>query len=200
MSSIHPNGVRLGPPAAASVHSMSGRRVFFAAGLATVALAAAGCGGDDEASSSERWAGDVCSSVSSWQESIQSATDSLGAGGGTDAVEAAVEDITEATRTLADDLETLGAPETEAGAEAAELVETLSDDLAGAVDDVEEALEGVDDASGALAAASAVAAVLTTVGTQVSSIVGELQQLDARGELGDAFDQADSCEELREDR
>lgn len=192
--------MRLGRPAAASVRSMSGRRVLLAAGLATVALAAAGCGGDDEASSSEGWAGDVCSSVSSWQESIQSATDSLGEGGGIDAVEAAVEEITEATRTLADDLETLGAPETEAGGEAEELVETLSDDLAGAVEDVEEALEGVDDASGALAAASAVAAVLTTVGTQVSSTVGELQQLDARGELGDAFDQADSCEELRENR
>jgi hypothetical protein len=35
------------------------------------------------------------------------------------------------------------------------------------------------------------------MGSQASSTFEELQQVDAGGELSDAFDQADSCDSLR---
>ena len=57
----------------------------------------------------------------------------------------------------------------------------------------------MDDASGAsgvIEAVTAVSAALTTMAGQVSSTFKELESLDAKGELENAFNDADSCDEL----
>jgi hypothetical protein len=165
-------------------------RLLAVAGLAAVALAA-GCG-EDEPSAAESWAESVCSSAATWKESVTSAGDSIRAGGGDQPVQRAVDDIKAATTTLADDLAELDAPETDSGQQAKELITRLVDDLRADVDAIEQAL-----AEGGVAALTAVTAAVAAMTEQVSSSVEELEQLDARGELADAFDKADSCKELR---
>jgi hypothetical protein len=170
--------------------------------LLSVAALAAGCGGDDdETSASVTWADGVCSAITTWTDSISEAAESLQADGDGDAeerLEAAVDDAKEATDTLADDLRGLGSPETDAGAEAEAALETLADKVQQGIETIEEALEDPSSASEALTAISTISATLVTMGELVSSTFAELEQLDASGELEDAFEQADSCAELRE--
>ena len=100
----------------------------------------------------------MCSSVSTWAESIAAATESLQEDPSAAGIQDAVDEVGEATRTFADDLEETDAPET------------------------------------------AAVAALTTMGQQVSATVEELEQLDAGSELSDAFDNADACRDLRDER
>jgi phage-related protein len=186
-------------PNPGSVGTMKRSRTFLVTGIAVAALAA-GCGGDDETSATESWAGDVCSSVSTWQESIAAATESLQENPSAEGIQDAIDEIGEATRTLADDLEENDAPETESRTEADELLTTLADDLNEALDGVEQAVDDAEGAAGALEAGTAAVAALTTMGQQVSATVDELGQLDAGSELSDAFDNADACRDLRDER
>ena len=59
--------------------------------------------------------------------------------------------------------------------------------------------EAVDDASGVsgvVEAVTAVSAAISSLGAQLTSTFAELEQLDAGGELEDAFEEAASCDEL----
>jgi hypothetical protein len=171
-------------------------RLLVAAFIAALALAAAGCGGDDE-SATEQWAGDVCTAISNWTTSLREATDSLTAGSiGQNGLQDAVADIKAATSTLADDLRGLGAPETDSGDQAKEALDELSTQIEGDVDKIENALEGVSTPAEALTAASTVSTTLASMATAVGSAFSQLEQLDASGELEDAFRNASSCDDL----
>jgi hypothetical protein len=61
---------------------------------------------------------------------------------------------------------------------------------------IEDALEGVSGAGGVLTAVSAVSGALAEMGRQLRAAFGDLQQLDAQGELEDAFREAPSCDDL----
>ena len=70
-------------------------------------LALAGCGGsDDETSGATDWANSVCSAAADWSDSVSAAATSLQGGNlSEDSLESAVDDVKDATETLADDLE-----------------------------------------------------------------------------------------------
>ena len=98
---------------------------------------AAGCGGEEE-SSSQAWVNDFCSAAADWRTSLedtvsqfQSPTD-LSA----DSVRGAIDDGLEATETFVDDVRALGRPETEAGQEAAAVVDSMTSDIQSIVDDL----------------------------------------------------------------
>ena len=113
-----------------------------------------------------------------------------------DSLETAADDVKGATETLADDLRGIGRPDTEAGEQAKDSVDQLAGELEQEADKIESAVEDVSGVSGMLNAVSTVAATLATMSTQVTSTVDELEQLDAQGELRDAFEEAPSCSEL----
>jgi methyl-accepting chemotaxis protein len=169
---------------------------------ATVAagLLAAGCGGSsgDETTATADWANGLCSALTTWTSSVQSSANSLRGGNlSKNSLEIAADDIEGATNTLADDMRGLGKPDTQAGQDAKDSIDQLSDELDQGVEKIQDA---VDDASGANATLSTVSTVtgaLATMGTQISSTFDELQNLDSKGELEDAFNQADSCSTLR---
>lgn len=157
---------------------------------------AAGCGGDDDsdASAATDWAGSVCTALTTWKDSLTSAASSLQGGSiSVDALKSAVGDIEDATETLADDLEGLGRPDTEAGQQAQETVETLAGQLSDGADTIEDAVDDVSGVQGVVAAASTVTKTLTTMGTQVASAFSQLEGLEGSQELKDAFSEADSC-------
>ena len=154
----------------------------------------AGCGGDDE-SSSEQWAGDVCSELSTWASGVEEAIRSLTEDGlslDREAVQSAVDQVKESTEDLADGLEDLGRPETDAGEQARSELDELGTQLGEQLDDVEEAAE--DDS---LSVASLTSAI-TTASSAVKSTLESLQSLEGGEELRDAFDNAESCDSFRE--
>lgn len=161
-------------------------------------LLLAGCGGDDGASASEEYANSVCGELSTWVTDVNGAITSLtDAGLATDKedVQTAFDQAKGATDDLLSGLEGLGAPETDAGAQAKSELDSLSTTLRAQFDTVEQAL-GADE--GALALATTVTAALSTTATAVESAFTDLKGLDPGGELEDAFQNAEECKSLQD--
>jgi len=159
--------------------------------LCALSFTAAGCGGEDDASATEDWAGGLCSSLSAWSDSITSATESVKDNPSADGLQSAVDDVKQATSTLTGDLDALGKPDTEAGQEAKDAIDELATSLETEIDEIESAT------GGGAAALSTLVGSLTTISSQVSSTFDQLEQLDRSDELQSAFENADSCDELR---
>ena len=162
--------------------------------LLAAMLAVAGCGGDEE-SASEQWAGDVCSQLSTWVTEVEGAVTSLTDSGlslDATAVQAATEDVREATDALADGLADLGRPETEAGEQARSELDALGTELTQQLEEVEQAAE-----TGSLTLPTVTAALAAAAST-VASTFESLQSLDADEELRDGFATAGSCDSFRE--
>jgi hypothetical protein len=152
---------------------------------------------DSEGSATADWAGDVCSALADWTESLQAATSSLqGSDDPVGSLESVVEDVREATGALADDLRGLGPPETDSGEQAKESLDTLASDLEDSIETIEAAGEDVSGANDVLTAVSTITGELAKMGTQVASAFGELAELDPGGELEAAFEEAPACDEL----
>ena len=165
--------------------------------VAAAALIAAGCGGDDEDATTE-WAGDVCSAFTDWTTEVRAAADSLSGGNlSRSGLEDAVGDVKDATDTLATDLGDLERPDTDAGQEAKDALDKLADGIATEVQTIQNAATGAETANELLSAVSVASSSLAKIGTQIRTTVQQLGQLDASGELRDAFEDADSCQELR---
>jgi hypothetical protein len=180
------------------------RTLHTALAVAAVAVAVAGCGSSNDSgttasgtSAPEAWASDLCSAVTTYRTALQSAGDSLKSGGVTrSALSDAADDVTTATDSFVDDLDGLGKPDTDAGAQAKQSVDGLSSDLKTSKDEIEKATEDVSTLSEVLTAVSTVSATLANATTQISETWNALQQLDAKDELSQAFASSDSCEEL----
>src|SRR5206468_13288 len=176
------------------------RRCLLVIPVLVLALVAAGCGGSSGSSGTTAtadWADNLCSSFTTWKDSMTSAAGSLKGGNlSEDSVKSAIGDMKNATNTFVDDLEGLGKPDTDAGQQAKESVDKLSDEIKTDVDDIENAAGKVSGVSGAVAAVTSVTTTLGTMSSQVSSTFDELQSLDAKGDLENAFKQSDSCSGL----
>ena len=178
---------------------MARRLALAAIPLAVLAFLAAGCGGSSSSSGdtlpTEEWAGNLCTAIVAWTDSLGSSVTSLQSGNlSEDALQGVADDAKSSTETLIDDLEGLGKPDTEAGEEAQASLNQLADDLQKDVDEIESAVN--DSSASALSTTSTVSNTLVTMGNQLMSTFSQLEQLDAQGELEDAFNAADSCQQL----
>jgi hypothetical protein len=172
--------------------------------LTTVlAFAAAGCGGS-EPSASEEWAGDVCSAVGDWQDQIeQSAADirEQVQSPGADtlaAIQSEIEEGVDASKDLADELRSLEPPDTDAGEQAQQEIESLADQVETAVDKTKETIDNLPENASLTEVAQAVAPLLPALQGLVTNTSTTLTSVQERGsELKEAFDKADSCERYR---
>jgi uncharacterized phage infection (PIP) family protein YhgE len=178
---------------------MTGRLGLLMLLVTALALAAAGCGGDDENDATTEWAGDVCSSISTWQSSITDAVNSVKDNPTLDGVDNAVTEAKDATKTFTDDLQGLGKPETDAGQQAQDALQELSSTVDAGIQQIEQSVQEAKDAgaSSALSAVSEVSATIATLTSQVTTTWTQLQNLNGGQELKDAFDNAGSCDDLR---
>ena len=164
--------------------------------VVVVAALAAGCGSDKPPTTAE-WADGVCSSISTWEESLKSAAEPLTSGDiSKDSIQTAADDAKSATDTLTSDLKDLGKPDTEVGQQAQDQIDTLTSQLQADVDTIKSAAEGVSGVSGIPAAVATATTTVTTMKTQVEATITSLKQLDAKGELTTAFQQSSSCQQL----
>ena len=167
-----------------------------AGALAVVALAGCGSGGDTTttsgASATETWAEGVCAATKAYKTSIETAVSSVKGGGlSKSALQTAAENVSTSTDTYVGTLKELGKPDTAAGETAKKTVDELSASLK------QDAQKIADASSGSvLEAVSVVSTALVTARDQVAAAVDELEKVDAKGELKDAFAQAPSCASL----
>jgi hypothetical protein len=169
--------------------------------LAALALLAAGCGGDgnggDETLSTTEWADGLCGAITTWTESLQSAAEPLTGGDiSKEALQEAADDVESSTQTFTDDLEDLGRPDTESGQEAKDLLDGLDEELDDDLQKIQTTAENAS-ASNILSTVSTVSTTLGDMAEEISSTFEELDQLDASNELEQAFEEADSCDEIR---
>jgi methyl-accepting chemotaxis protein len=167
-------------------------------------LVCAACGG--EASAEEKWADSVCSDVGGWRDEVEQAEEDIRTAlqsPGTETlstIDTAIRQATDATRTLADELEALEAPNTEAGAQAKQQLDDLAAQLEGTATEAREILDSVSEGTDPLQAAQQLAALAPEVESAVTNASSTLEAVQASGsDLTEGFQDADSCEQFRSD-
>jgi uncharacterized protein involved in exopolysaccharide biosynthesis len=169
--------------------------------VATLLLVSA-CGKSSSSSSShgtstEEWAGGLCTAITSWTTSITQTGNSLRGGSmNQDKLQQAAEDFRASTHTLAEDLKGLGKPDTDAGQEAKASVDKLAGQIQADADKIQQTVKGVSGLTGVQAALTTIAGTLTQMSSQLTSTFTELGSLDSKGELQDAFKKAPACSSL----
>jgi hypothetical protein len=167
--------------------------------LAAGVLLAAGCGGEEE-SASEAWAGDFCTAAADWRSSIDDAIAQVGdpADLSFNTLRGAIDNGLAATENFIDDVRVLGPPETEAGQEAAGIVESMTDDLEADVDELRSALETeTQSAPELLEKAGQASTLVGQMAQQLQSSVQELEGLEPADELRSALEDNEDCEAAR---
>jgi predicted transcriptional regulator len=165
--------------------------------LVAVVMAGAGCGGEDEVPASTRWAGDLCTAVNTWRDSISSAAASIASNPSQAGLQEAADDATSATQALVDDLRGLGAPETESGEQVRETLDDLAGSVESSIATIEEAADDVSGVSGLLEAVSTVSGTISAISAQLSSSLDELRSLEnVDDELTESFQDAPACDGL----
>jgi len=165
------------------------------------AILAAGCGGGSSSSGTTEssatpagdWANSVCEAFASWKSSITEAGQGIKDNPSEEGIRTAGDEIRSATQTLADDLRGLGKPDTPSGQEAKDEIDQLATSLDTSLQKITDAMDNSSGTSGTVAAATTIGTTLVEMGNQVSSAFTQLEQVDAQGQLEDAFQQADSC-------
>jgi hypothetical protein len=185
------------------------RRNWFVAaiviGVAAIVIAAVAMRltADDD-SSTTAWADSVCTSLGDWRASIVALTD---ASGGLDkaTLEQKLADADDATKQLVSELEALGPPDLGQGDEIEQQLETAVEGLetqyAALKADAQQELDSADSVAELLQGLASLAPQFQALLTSASAAVDDLENAnvgeDAKAELKQAFDDADSCQELR---
>jgi hypothetical protein len=168
-----------------------------------VVSCAAGCGGSSTSSQgkteAEKWADDVCSSISTWRDTVSQARSTLRhpADLSVGTFEDTLRDVVDATRRLVTEVGNLGPPDTTAGDQAADQLSNLSEELDEELAVLKRTIRSdTASLSEMLANLSTITGALSTMSSDTSKTVDELSSLDGAAELRDAFDSSASCQHL----
>jgi hypothetical protein len=167
--------------------------------LAAVLLVAS-CGSKtpSPAASTPDWATSVCTALNAWTTSIGSAVDSVRPGSiSITSLQSVADDVKSANQNLAYALKNVGEPNTSAGGQAKGSLDRF---LRQATTEQDKISTAVNEAWGSIplpdaipTAAPVVLGSLKALGTAVSTTFGQLETLDAPGELSRAFKHASAC-------
>jgi hypothetical protein len=169
--------------------------------VASLALVASGCGGDDDSSSAapaEEWADSLCSALTTWTNDLQAAAEPLSdlSSLSEESIRQAADDAKNATDTLTESMRSLGAPDTSSGDQVETAVDDLATELESGAQEVEDAVADVSSVADIPAALGTVTTTLSELSREVDSALQTIGDADASGELETAFEDADSCDEL----
>jgi hypothetical protein len=150
------------------------------------------------------WADSACTSISDWKSSITSLADVSGGSLTKDSLQQKLEDADTATQKLVSDLKDLGPPDLEAGDQLKQQLNSDADNLQSSYDSLKSQAQEALNASSASAFLSALAALATPFQDLVNQINTTLDDLrsanvgaDAKAELQSAFDDSQSCQNLK---
>jgi hypothetical protein len=109
-----------------------------------------------------------------------------------------VDDGLEATEQFVDDVRSLGRPETEAGQQAADVVDSMADEVESTADDLRETFDsGGDSLPEMISKLSAAGTQIVQMGQDVQASLTELQDLDGGGELRSEVEANSDCDAAR---
>ena len=172
--------------------------------VAAVAAAGCGSGGDEGPSAEELWAGDVCANIDSWRTEVEVITrntaDALTQPGATrDDLESGIEDGLDATKELIDEIRALVPPDTPEGEQARAEVNAFLDDVRAADDRVRTALADLPERASLAQVVTQLAGLATSLQATIEGGQALVEDLtDLGGDMKDGFENAESCQELRE--
>ena len=173
--------------------------VGLAALVVLVGAACGGSGGDStttNAAAVQDWANGICTATNTYIKSLTSLGDTLKGGNlSRDSLDSALDDAKSATQTFGDDIKAVGSPPV-SDSKTKKVLEDLQDELSKDADTIKSALSDISNATEALTAVSTVTGTLATVGTQISSAYSEIKQIDPKGTIQGAFQNAPACSSL----
>jgi hypothetical protein len=172
--------------------------------VALLALAA-GCGGSTP-SASEQWAGDVCGTMDDWATQMQGYSDDVRAAissPSTDSIttiQKSIQKGADATNKLADDLKGLEPLPTSNGQTAGSQLDAFATQIEQTVTEVQNQAKSIQSGATASEIATAIGAIASDVSAAVAQGKSTFESLqETNGELRDAFDNVDTCKQLKTD-
>lgn len=174
-------------------------RIALSAAVAALALVAAGCGGSDsDEDPTAAWAAGFCSAITNWTDELQTITSEFSdpSNLSQDGLESAAEDVRSATDQLVDDLEDLGAPDTESGEEVRSSLDSLSSTLEAESGEIGDTVDGVSSIADIPGAVSTITASLSAMGTAFSETFQTIENADANNELQNALEDSPECADI----
>jgi hypothetical protein len=139
----------------------------------------------------------LCSAASTYKKSVQTATSSLKGGKPSKGdVQGAVNDLTAATQKLVKDLQALDAPGTSEGQKAKQAVSGLATELQNDMQAIKASLQAISSVADIPSVATTVSATLQAAQSEITSAVAQLQALDPKSELQQAFQSSGACKSL----
>jgi hypothetical protein len=173
--------------------------------LVALAFLAASCGGDDddeptaEESSSQEWVDGFCSAAADWRTSLEDVISGVAnpSGLNADAIRDAVDEGLDATETVLGDVRDLGTPDTEAGAEVKQIVDSMASSVETTVDDMRAEFD--DDSASVQELLGKVALAAGQLGglqQELQSSLEDLEEVDT-GELRSELDANEDCSAAR---
>ena len=173
-------------------------------GIAAIVIAAIAMRlSDDGPQTTEEWAGDVCTSLSDWRDSITSLADVTDEPLTADTLRDKLGEAEDATADLVGQLRELGPPDLEAGDELQQQLDESADELESSFDALRDSAEAAADAPPSeflqelAGLASDFAALQTAISTTVTSLQNANVGEESKAELEQAFADAPSCQSLR---
>jgi hypothetical protein len=173
--------------------------VSLAAVIASLALVAAGCGGDDEeeAGSTDEWAQELCTVAQDWMDELERIGDDLGTDLSRDSLETAADEANAATDDFIESIRDLGGPDTESGNAVEEEVDELADIVEAERDQIRDAVDDAEGLGGVGTALGTIGASIAEMGTAVEETLQTIDDADPSGEVETAIDNAEACDSLR---
>jgi hypothetical protein len=169
---------------------------------AILATVAAGCGGSKSAE--EKWADSVCTDLGNWKSQVKQSTDDISTKirspqqGTLAAIKADIQKLVDATQQLAQNLNALGAPKTESGAQAKQQLETFASNLQTTTDKAKQTLATVPENAGLTETATKLAPLAPDLQSLAAQTKTTVQSIEASSsDLKKGFEQADSCKQFR---
>ena len=168
--------------------------------VASLALVSTGCGGDDgtETSDPTEWANAFCTAVQTWGNEVQRIGSDITSSPTTETLQQAADDLGTATDEFVDELEGLGAPDTEGGDEVEAAIEEFTDTAETEKAELQEAVEDAEDTTGVAAALGVAGSSLQAMSGALQSMLQAFEDADTGQELETAFDEAEACGQIGE--
>ena len=170
---------------------------------ATLGVIAAGCGGGG-ASSEEKWAGNVCTDIATWQSEVKKSTNDVKAklqspqAGTLAGVRTDIQEAVDATKQLATNLKSLAPPGGDAGAKAQQQLDAYAAQVQTTAAQAKQTVASVPagaTASETIRALAPLAPALQSLSVATSTAIESLKA--SGGKIKEGFDKADSCAQFR---
>jgi hypothetical protein len=166
--------------------------------VGALALVTAGCGGQSaDQKALETYANTVCADIANWSTQVKGIATDFSGGISRASLQSKVAQVESATKSLAQKIKAVPAPNTAGGQAAKQQLQQLSTELSTTAASAKAVVTGLQ----ANASAATVAAAVLTVAPQVKSLASSAQSTvstlkSQKGNVSSAFKSAESCKSL----